>query len=45
MLSETGGNNTGTCVSSENSEIDIVPYRQVFVGISTVQDSTERGPV
>ena len=29
----------------DNSEIDIVPYRQGFVGISTVRDLSERGPV
>ena len=29
----------------DNSEIDIVPHRQGFVGSSTVLDLNERGPV
>ena len=29
----------------DNSEIDIVPCRQGFIGISTIQDFSERGPV
>ena len=29
----------------DNSEIDIVRCRQGFIGISTVQDFSERGPV
>ena len=33
------------CVSIDNSEIDIVPCRQGFIGISTIQDFSDRGPV
>ena len=29
----------------DNSEIEIVPCRQGFIGISTVQDFSERGSV
>ena len=32
-------------MSTGDSEIEIVPYRQTFVGISTVQDLGERDPV
>ena len=32
-------------MSIDNSEIDIVPCRQGFIGISTIQDFSERGPV
>ena len=32
-------------MSIDNSEIDIVPFRQGFIGISTIQDFGERGPV
>ena len=32
-------------VPTENSETDIVPCRQGFIGISTVQDFSEQGPV
>ena len=32
-------------LSINNSEIDIVPCRQGFIGISTIQDFSERGPV
>ena len=34
----------GACLY-DNSEIDIVPCRQGFIGISTIQDFSERGPV
>ena len=33
------------CMSIDNSEIDIIPCRQGFIGISTIQDFSERGPV
>ena len=32
-------------MSTDNSEIDIVPYCQGFAGISTLQDLSEQGPV
>ena len=32
-------------MSIDNSEIDIVPCRQGFIGISTTQNFSERGPV
>ena len=32
-------------MSIDNSEIDIVPCRQDIIGISTIQDFSERGPV
>ena len=32
-------------MSIDNSEIDIVACRQGIIGISTIQDSSERGPV
>ena len=32
-------------MSIDNSEIDIVPCRQGFIGISTIQEVGERGPV
>ena len=32
-------------VPIDNNETDIVPCRQSFIGISTVQDFSERGPV
>ena len=32
-------------MSIDNSEIDIVPCRQGIIGISTIQDFSERGPV
>ena len=32
-------------MSIDNSEIDIVPCRQGFIRISTIQDFSERGPV
>ena len=31
-------------MSIDNTEIDIIPYRQDFVGISTVPDFSELGP-
>ena len=33
------------CMSIDNSEIDIIPCRQGFIGISTIQDFSERGPM
>ena len=33
------------CMSIDNSEIDIIPCRQGFIGISTIQDFSERGAV
>ena len=33
------------CMSIDNSEIYIIPCRQGFIGISTIQDFSERGPV
>ena len=32
-------------MSIDNTEIYIIPRRQGFIGISTVQDFSERGPV
>ena len=32
-------------MSIDNSEIDIIPCLQGFIGISTIQDFSERGPV
>ena len=32
-------------MSIDNSEIDIVPCRQGFIEISSIQDFSERGPV
>ena len=32
-------------MSIDNSEIDIVTCRQGIIGISTIQDFSERGPV
>ncbi len=32
-------------MSIDNSEIDIIPCRQGFIGIGTIQDFSERGPV
>ena len=32
-------------MSIDNSEIDTIPCRQGFIGISTIQDFSERGPV